>query len=395
MTTTNLVRRSAFVALDGSNNGSAPIDLRLAFATTFTVDDGSGGLGIRNGVFYDGLGAAVIGTTDTGTMTYQIRACTLSYYLLGTAASGAVVTVIDAATKVNTTAAPGSNSRIDVIWVRQQAVAADGGGDAANLPLLGCTQGTPAASPSVPAIPTGALAIAQAVVLSSTTQTSTCVITQVHNWTTSHGSPIPLRNSTEQATLTPFLGMEVYRLDLDAEQRYNGTAWRQESSLQPPLALGHKPRRILVNTVLAFTALSTATNGALGGWVADTSGDDGNTSGITVASNGLITVTKGGLYRISTATLFGTNATGSIALQLWTSPTINGSLVITAGNQIRFTELQNSATTALTLDADWEIVLPDGGTFCIGCRQSSGGSLAVGSTTAGAAWLSIVRDDDA
>lgn len=394
MTTTNLVRRSAFVALDGSNNGSAPIDLRLAYATTLLVDDGSGALGIRQGIFYDGLGAAVVGTTDTGTMTYQIRACTLAYYLLGTAASGGVVTVIDAATKVNTTAAPGSNSRIDVIWVRQQSVAADGGSDVVNLPLLGCTQGTPAASPSVPAIPTGALDIAHAVVLSSTTQTSTCVITQTHNWTTSHGSPIPVRNSTEQGTLTPFLGMTAYRLDLDAVQRYTGAAWRQENALNPPLGLGHKPRRILVNTTVFFASLSNATNGAASGYTADT-GDDGATSGITVAANGLITVTKGGLYHVAAGILFGTAASGSIAIQLWTTPTINGSAVITAGSQVRFAELANSSSVGITVDADWDVVLPDGGTICIGVRQSSGGTLAVGSATAGAQWLTIVRDDDA
>jgi hypothetical protein len=387
-------QRGTWVNLDGSSNGTSALNARLAQGG-IGVDDGTSGIGVRNGVFYDGQGNVVSGNTDTGPMTYSVRACQMMLYLLGTAASGVVMAVNDGLLKVSTTAAPGSNSRIDVIWARHHAVAADGGSDSDNIFQIGVTQGTAAASPTVPTIPTGAMALAQAIMPAGATNTNALTFTQVHPWTTTHGSPIPVRNSTEQAALTPYLGMQCYRLDTDAELRYSGSAWRQESSPEPALALGHKPRRIMVNTALAFASLSTATNGALGGWTADTSGDDGNTSGITVASNGLITVTKGGLYRIAAGTLFGTSGTGVIALQLWTAPTINGSLVITAGTQIRFVELANSASAALTLDADWEIVLADGATICIGARQSSGGSLSVGSTTQGAAWLTIVRDDDA
>lgn len=242
-----------FIALDNSGPpalGTLPVDARLAISALIS-DDGSAPLAVRQGVFFDGGAAAVTGTTDTGTMTYQLRACSLAFYLLGTVASGTVLLALAGNLKVDTTAAPGSNSRIDVIWVQQRVTSTDGGSGAVNTPILGCTQGTAAASPTVPAIPTGAFAIAQAVVTSGTTQTSTTTITQVFNWTCTAGSPIPCRNATEMAALTPYLGMQVMRLDQNARIfTYNGTAFKGES--------------VTVNlsgTTAASTALLTVAHG--------------------------------------------------------------------------------------------------------------------------------------
>lgn len=146
--------RGLYILPDGSSNGTTPINARLAQAGLI-ADDGVSALSIRQGVFYDGQGNVVSGNTDTGPMTYSVRACQFVLYLLGVASSGAVTAINDALLKVSTTAAPGSNSRIDVIWVRQHAVASDGGPDTDNILQIGVTQGTAAASPTVPAIPTG------------------------------------------------------------------------------------------------------------------------------------------------------------------------------------------------------------------------------------------------
>lgn len=227
-----ITNRGLFIALDNSGPpalGTLPVDARLAISALI-ADDGSALLAVRQGIFYDGGGAAVVGTTDTGTMTYQLRACTLAFYLLGTVASGAVLVANAGNLKVDTTTAPGANSRIDVIWVQQRVTSTDGGSGAVNTPILGCTQGTAAASPTVPAIPTGAYAIAQAVVTAGTTQTSTTTITQVHNWTCAAGAPIPVRNQTERDALTEFDGMSVYRLDLHVEETYRNGLWTTPAS---------------------------------------------------------------------------------------------------------------------------------------------------------------------
>src|SRR4051794_2977524 len=110
------LHRSNFIALDGSSLGSVPVDTRLA-NSALIVADGTSGIGFRMGVFYDGLVApVVVGTATTGTMTYSMRACRLALPLLGTFVSGACLLANDGNITQTTTAAPGSNSRIDVIW---------------------------------------------------------------------------------------------------------------------------------------------------------------------------------------------------------------------------------------------------------------------------------------
>ena len=104
--------------------------------------------------------------TGTAGMAYSVAAFAA---VTARAGMGAELVANDGAATVATTAAPGANSRIDVIWVRSLFTTT---GDAGTDPVFGVTQGTAAASPSKPAIPAGALELATAVVLSTTTQTS-------------------------------------------------------------------------------------------------------------------------------------------------------------------------------------------------------------------------------
>lgn len=227
--------RGIFILPDGSSNGTTPINARLALAGLL-ADDGVSALSARVGVFYDGQGNVVSGNTDTGTMSYSVRACQIAQYLLGVSSSGIVAAVNDAVFKAVTTTAPGSNSRIDVIWVRQHAVASDGGPDTTTNYEIGVTQGTPAASPTVPALPfPGCMALAQAIMPAGATSTNALTITQVHNWTTTHGSAIPVRNQTERDAMTPFEGMFVYRLDTGHPEVYDGTRWHWSALTYVPV----------------------------------------------------------------------------------------------------------------------------------------------------------------
>jgi hypothetical protein len=215
------LRRGLAVLQDGSNVNATPQEVRLALAALI-VSDGSSFLAARNGVVYDGNATnAVIGTTDTGTMTYSIRAAHYVLYPTGVASDGVAIITNDAAFKVSTTAAPGSNSRIDTVWVFQAKLTADAGSGVSNLPVFGVTQGTASASPVAPTLSAGQMALANFIVPSGTTSTNALTATQVHNWTTTDGSPIPVRNSTEEAALTPFDGMQLYRLDLSVGKRYS------------------------------------------------------------------------------------------------------------------------------------------------------------------------------
>lgn len=157
--------------------------------------------------------------TGTAGMSYQVAA-----FNAVTSRSGNGVEFIanDGATSVATTAAPGANSRIDVIWVRSLFTTyADGSSD----PVFGVTQGVAAPSPSKPSIPAGALELATAVILSTTTQTSTAVITQTHPYTAMEGGNVPLRNQTEQDAWAPANGATAFRIDTGLMYVRSGDAW--------------------------------------------------------------------------------------------------------------------------------------------------------------------------
>jgi len=124
----------------------------------------------------------------------------------------------DGTVTATTTAAPGSNSRIDVIWVRAQfgsPVSSDGSNDV----VFGVTQGTPAASPSKPAIPAGALELATATVPSTatTTQSSGVVITQTYQYTAAAGGTVLMRNRVELEAWSAPAGATARTLDTDLE----------------------------------------------------------------------------------------------------------------------------------------------------------------------------------
>lgn len=207
------------VARDGSNNGTTPKGMRQSLGGLL-AGNGSSALDVRKGVLFDGAGALVSGKAN---MSYDVRA--FRAVLMRSTANGPVLVANDATVNVVTTAAPGSNSRIDIIYAHQHLVAGDGGSDSDVVLEIGVAQGTAAASPSAPSIPSGALELARVTVTSGTTATSSLTISQTHPWTVPNGAPIPVRNNTERSALTAFDGLIVNHLGDDELQRYDGSSW--------------------------------------------------------------------------------------------------------------------------------------------------------------------------
>lgn len=186
-------QKSIFIALDGSANGTVPKGARLALGGLIEHDGSADPLGVKLGVLEDTFTPVVAGTAG---MSYDVRAAVFVTNPTGSAANGPTVGANDAVVNVATTAAPGSNARYDVIWVRQHVVAADGGADSDNILEFGVKQGTVSASPSVPTIPTGALALANVLVTAGTVATNTLTFTAVHSWVRARaGSGGALRDS--------------------------------------------------------------------------------------------------------------------------------------------------------------------------------------------------------
>lgn len=82
---------------------------------------------------------------------------------------GSTLAWVQAGTTPTVSANSGSNPRLDAIWVTAHDVTQ---GDSDNLVTLGVTQGTPAATPSVPDIPTGATLLAVMQMPAGATKTS-------------------------------------------------------------------------------------------------------------------------------------------------------------------------------------------------------------------------------
>lgn len=177
-------QKSLGIALDASNNGTIPKGARLALAGL--VEGAAGGpLAVNLGVFEDDFTPVVSGAAN---MSYNVRAFVAVMNPTGSAANGVVIGANDATVNVATTVAPGSNSRVDVIWARQHVVASDGGSDTDNILEIGVTQGTAAAAPAIPNIPIGALALGYVTVTSGTAATNTLTPVRAHQWVKARGN---------------------------------------------------------------------------------------------------------------------------------------------------------------------------------------------------------------
>lgn len=110
-------------------------------------------------------------------------------------------------------AAPGSNSRIDVIYARVNDTNA--GGPAGDDWTLGIAAGTPGASPAIPATPSSAIALAQVLVAAGTVAITTAMITDVRVASRLIGTP-------DFGTAEPFFGAEA---DIPSDRKLaNGQA---------------------------------------------------------------------------------------------------------------------------------------------------------------------------
>lgn len=138
-----------------------------------------------------------------------------------------------------TVTAPASNSHYVVIWAKHNDSAA---GDASSLPEIGSTTGAAAASPVVPSVPAGALALANVLVPSTatSTQSSGVVITNRYPMTAMRGGVIQLRNATEMDAWLPADGAIAYRQDTGAVYQRMAGAWALPSGagaiVAPPIS---------------------------------------------------------------------------------------------------------------------------------------------------------------
>jgi hypothetical protein len=199
------------------NAATTPLDARLAdLGTVVQNADGSARTGI--------LGYLPNLVTPNANMTVNVAAA--GFVLSKSVVDGVTRPNNDGTVAVTVATAPIANSRIDVVWVKHFDSTT---GDSSSLPLFGVSQGTAAASPGKPGIPTGALELATVVIPANVTSltASGVVVTNTARMTAMSGGIVPFRtidelNNWTSAQIGQYAtvgaGLETYR--------WGGSAWR-------------------------------------------------------------------------------------------------------------------------------------------------------------------------
>lgn len=194
-------------------------DARLADAGLIAAH--GAGMAVRTGILYGpGSTALVTGTAATAPMTVNIAA----HHWVTTrgTADGVYRGAAETVKTVNIAAAPAANSRIDVVYVKQNDTASTISPDGTSSDIYAVAQGTAAAAPTRPALPVGAEELATITIAAGATATNGTgvTITNTARLTITRGSPVPVRDQTERDALTTYPGLKVFRIDLGYEQTY-------------------------------------------------------------------------------------------------------------------------------------------------------------------------------
>jgi hypothetical protein len=176
----------------------------------------------RAGVFPRSTAAIVTSTANTGPMTVNVAAFEAALVR----ENGPLFMQNDGTVSVSLAVAPVSNSRIDVIYARQNESAAPMS-DGADTAVISAVTGTAAASPVKPSIPTGALELATVLVPTGVTASNSgsVVITQTAPFTATAGGVVLLRSQADEDAWAPGDGALGYRIDTDGLRVRRDGAW--------------------------------------------------------------------------------------------------------------------------------------------------------------------------
>lgn len=138
----------------------------------------------------------VTGRGDSMSVTVHAFNAVLNRY-------GALLLQNDGDVKVPLSAAPSANSRIDVVYVKQNESRSPMS-DGSDSPIFGVVQGVAAATPVAPDVPNGALALAQVLLPAGVSNTAAAgvVITQTYIGAALKGDKLLVQNTAQRDALT-------------------------------------------------------------------------------------------------------------------------------------------------------------------------------------------------
>lgn len=138
----------------------------------------------------------VTGNSDSMSVTVHPFNAVLNRY-------GALLIQNDGNVKVSIAAAPSANSRIDVVYVKQNE-ARSPMSDSSDVPEFGVAKGVAAATPVAPSVPTGALALAQVLLPAGVSNTAAAgvVVTQTYIGAAMKGDMLRVQTSAQRDAMT-------------------------------------------------------------------------------------------------------------------------------------------------------------------------------------------------
>lgn len=296
--------------------GTTPLEARRAFAGL--LEENSPGVP-RSGILTYSSTTLVTGSASA--IAYTLGA--LTAVVNRAAGEGVYPFAFTGTTSVTSSPAPGTNSRIDLVWIKQNDPEK---GDPDNQVVMGVVVGTAAASPADPTadVPSGAMVVGRARIYAGTTSVTgagatsagnTNTLEQVWPYAALRGAPVPVRTTTERNALSATAGKSVRRLDLGGvTERANGTDWRATDTRHAEL------------TTVVRTWGSSAEEGPYI-FAADNTNSENNDF-VTPGAADMITLTKPGSYMLQ---WLGLGATSS---------------VVPAGSYVKFTNADGSTVYA-------------------------------------------------
>lgn len=180
---------------------------------------------------------------------------------------GALLIQNDGDVKVPVAAAPSANSRIDVVFVKQQETRSPMSDDS-NFPVFGVAKGVAAATPVAPSVPSGALALAQVLLPAgvSNTAASGVVIAQTYIGAAMKGDMLRVQTSAQRDTLPKVPdGTLVHNVADGCDYVRKDGKWRGWNMPWRDIHSGSHKVNMWANGGTAHISL-TATNVNLTGW---------------------------------------------------------------------------------------------------------------------------------
>lgn len=315
----------------------------------------------RAGVLPRTTAALVTATSSTGPMTVNVATAWLVLVREG----GVLFTQNNGTTSVTIGTAPVSNSRIDVVYAKQNESAAPMS-DGADTAVIGVVAGTAAASPVKPSIPVGALELATVEIPSGVTATNQggVVITQTYPYTATAGSPVWFRSKGAMDLWEPEDGSFAWHTGVQAMYLRTGGAWNAYS------------------THFVERARSTDQSIASGDWTTVTYPTSIHDGGGISYSGGTFTVSAPGRYVVNAQVAFDvpTTTAGQRVMRV----VVNGS-VSAQGTQV----IPNATYPALS-QVSKTVLLAAGDTVRVEAYQSSGFFQTLGVLQV-STWITIDR----